>query len=98
MDVDVKPRDFQIRSDSDVVQLAAVRAGLGIGICQVPLSRSPVALVRVLPDVALHLDAWLVTHEDLLPNARVRTVFDALVSELAAYAADKRAPIKKKAR
>ncbi|MEY4581940.1 MAG: hypothetical protein RL701_6643 [Pseudomonadota bacterium] len=89
MGAPVKPRNFQIRSDSDVVQLAAVRAGLGIGVCQVPLSRAPVALVRVLPDLAFHLDAWLVTHEDLLPNARVRAVFDALTSELADYAADK---------
>jgi DNA-binding transcriptional LysR family regulator len=81
------PRDFAVRSDSDLVKLAAVRAGAGIGVCQVPLSRSPVALVRVLPEIAFHLDVWVVMHEDLRQQPRVRAVFDALGALLAEYAA-----------
>lgn len=81
------PRDYAFRSDSDVAQLSALRAGLGIGICQLPLSRHPVPLVRVLPSLALHLDAWVVMHEDLRPVGRVRRVFEHLVRELGAYAA-----------
>ena len=64
-----------------------MRSGLGIGVCQVPLSRSPVPLVRVLPTVAFHLDVWVVMHEDLRNQARVRAVFDLLATRLDAYAA-----------
>ncbi|MCC6522324.1 MAG: LysR family transcriptional regulator [Polyangiaceae bacterium] len=84
------PRDFAFRCDSDLVQLAAVRAGLGIGACQVPLSRAPVRLVRVLPAVAFHLDVWVVMHEDLRASARVRLVFDALAEGLRAYGVARR--------
>jgi DNA-binding transcriptional LysR family regulator len=84
--VRASPRDFGIRSDSDLVQLAAVRAGAGIGVCQVPLSRSPVPLVRVLPGLAFHLDVWLVMHEDLRNQPRVRAVFEALGTLLSRYA------------
>jgi DNA-binding transcriptional LysR family regulator len=80
-------KHFAVRSDSDVVQLAAVRAGLGIGVCQVPLSARPEPLVRVLPSLVFKLDAWVVMHEDLRQSARVRAVFDALVAGLAAYSA-----------
>jgi DNA-binding transcriptional LysR family regulator len=84
------PRDYVFRSDSDVAKLTAVRAGLGIGVCQLPLSRLPVPLVRVLPELAFHLDAWVVMHEDLRAVSRVRLVFDHLVAELGAYAAQAR--------
>jgi DNA-binding transcriptional LysR family regulator len=66
-----------------------VRAGLGIGVCQVPLSRAPVSLTRVLPRLAFHL-AWVVMHEDLRTSARMRVVFDLLVERLARYAAPAR--------
>jgi DNA-binding transcriptional LysR family regulator len=80
------PRDYAFRSDSDLAQLAAVRAGLGIGVCQLPLSRRPVPLVRVLPELGSHLDAWVVMHEDLRAVHRVRLVFEHLVAQIGAYA------------
>lgn len=83
--VSLRARQFGLRSDSDVVQLAALRAGLGIGACQVPLSRAP-PLVRVLPALSFTLDTWVVMHEDLRSSARVRTVFDTLVERLRLYA------------
>lgn len=84
------PRHYAFRSDSDLAQLAAVRAGLGIGVCQVPLSRCPVPLVRVLPALAYHLDIWVVMHEDLRAVRRVRLVFEHLIAQLGAYAAQAR--------
>jgi DNA-binding transcriptional LysR family regulator len=77
------PKSYAFRSDSDVAQLAAVRAGVGVGVCQVPIAGE---LVRVLPAVALHLDAWVVTHEDLRGVGRVRAVFEHLVKGIGAYA------------
>ncbi|WP_437618194.1 LysR family transcriptional regulator [Sorangium sp. So ce1151] len=84
------PRDYAFRSDSDIAKLAAVRAGLGIGVCQLPLSRRPVPLVRVLPALAFHLDVWVVMHEDLRAVRRVRLVFEHLVAQLGAYATQTR--------
>jgi DNA-binding transcriptional LysR family regulator len=43
------------------------------------------ALVRVLPQLTFHLEAWVVMHEDLRQVRRVRTVFDHLVEELRLY-------------
>jgi len=79
------PSDFVLRTDSDVAQLEAVRAGVGIGVCQVPLAARGVPLQRVLPKVAFHLETWLVMHEDLRRSRRVRVVFDHLVAELGRY-------------
>ena len=39
---------FTLRTDSDVAQLALIRAGAGIGACQAPLARRDPQLVRVL--------------------------------------------------
>ena len=75
---------FALRADSDLAQLAAIRAGFGIGICQVPVARRDPDLVRVLADaVSVNLGLWVVMHEDLKTSARCRAVFDALVSGLA---------------
>lgn len=82
----LSPRDFAIRTDSDGAQLSAVRAGLGIGACQVPLATRAPSLVRVLPRVAFPLETWVVMHEDQRSVRRVRLVFDHLVKSLGAYA------------
>lgn len=74
---------FALRADSTLAQLAAIRAGFGIGLCQVSLARRDPALVRVLDDaVAVELGLWIVMHEDLNTSARCRAVFDALVEGL----------------
>lgn len=82
----VEREDFIFRSDSDLAQLAAIRAGIGIGICQVPLAARDPALVRVLPDLfELGLETWVVTHEDLRGVARIRATFDHLAAGLTDY-------------
>jgi DNA-binding transcriptional LysR family regulator len=79
---------FAVRTDSDVAQLALIRAGAGIGVCQVPLAARAPALVRVLPDAfAFRLDTWVTMHEDLRASPRCRVAFDALVDGLAGYLA-----------
>ena len=71
---------FALRTDSDLAQWALIRAGAGIGICQVPLARRHPALVRVLPEhVNLSLDTWITMHENLRHSPRCRATFDALV-------------------
>jgi DNA-binding transcriptional LysR family regulator len=76
-----------LRTDSDVAQLALLRAGAGIGVCQVPLARRTPALVRVLPEAFdLPFDVWITMHEDLRDSPRCRVTFDALADALALFA------------
>lgn len=91
--VELEPRALTLRTDSSLAQLAAVRAGLGIGVVQVPLAARPTPLVRVLPKVRFGLEAWLVTHEDLRGVARVRVVMEHLARGLEAYAATTPEPL-----
>jgi len=80
---------FALRVDSEAAQLAAIRAGFGIGICQIAIARKDPALVRLLPDALdLPLPMWIVMHEDLRRSERYRAVFDALVQGLSAVAAN----------
>jgi len=83
---DLGRQPFVIRTDSHPAQLAAIRAGLGIGVVQCAVGRMDPELVPVLRDVAIGaLDTWIVTHEDLRDTPRVRAVFDHLVEEFDAY-------------
>lgn len=73
---------YALRADSDLVQLSAIRAGFGIGLCQTPAQRDS-ELVRLLADVvSIELGVWIVMHEDLRKSARCRAVFEALVEGL----------------
>ena len=77
---------FSLRTDSDVGQLGLIRAGCGIGFCQLALARRNAELVQVLPlKVEFKLDTWVTMHEDLRNSPRCRVTFDALVKGLTAY-------------
>jgi len=78
--------DFGFRCDNDLVQLAALRAGVGIGGCQDAVARRSPELVAVLPGAfQMTLEIWLVMHRDLKDEPRVRLMFDWLVAGLADY-------------
>lgn len=80
---------FALRTDSDLAQLAAIRAGFGIGICQINLARRDPALVHLLPQqFTMQLDTWVVMHEDLRDSPRCKVTFDALADGLQAYIAN----------
>ena len=79
--------DFAFRTDSDLGQLAAIRAGVGVGVCQTGLARRDPDLVHLLPDTfGFDLETWVVAHEDMRHVRRVGLAFDALVDGLSAYA------------
>jgi DNA-binding transcriptional LysR family regulator len=78
---------YALRSDSDLVHLASIRAGLGIGICQARLAQRDPGLVRVIPDLlTIPLDTWLAMHENLRSNPACTAVYAALGDALADYA------------
>lgn len=77
---------FALSSDSDLAQLALIRAGAGIGGCQVQLAKRDPRLQRVLPNAfAFKMDTWVTMHEDLRNSPRCRVMFDALVQGLQHY-------------
>ncbi|MFY8113116.1 MAG: LysR family transcriptional regulator [Rhabdaerophilum sp.] len=74
---------FSFRVDSDVAQIMALRAGLGIGMIQKAMAKADPALVPVLPDrVAIELECWLAVHEDQKDAAPIRALFDGLAEGL----------------
>jgi DNA-binding transcriptional LysR family regulator len=82
---------FAFRSDSDLAQLAGLRAGFGIGVCQLGIARRDPDLVRVAPEVfSVSLDVWVVMHQDLRASHRMRLMFDHLAGALSAYVATSR--------
>ncbi|EGY64606.1 Cyn operon transcriptional activator [Ralstonia pickettii] len=82
----VQRNRFALRTDSDLAAIAALRAGFGIGFCQVGLARHNADLVRLFSEqIAITLDTWLAMHEDLRDSPRCRVVFDALATGLLRY-------------
>jgi DNA-binding transcriptional LysR family regulator len=77
---------FKFRCDSDIAQMAALRAGIGIGGCQDNIAKKNPDLVPVLPDVfRFKLEIWLAMHEDLRATRRIRLLFDHLADGLERY-------------
>jgi len=84
----------RIRCDTAARQFDAVRSGLGLAICEVPLAARYAELERVLPDVGRDVPVWMVMHKSQADVLRVRVVREAIESEvnryLSAGAADER--------
>lgn len=82
---DMQKVHFQFRADSNLAQLAAIRAAAGIGLCQLGLARRGAPLERLLPDFTVPLPTWVVMHEDLRTSTRCHTVFQSLAEGLKRY-------------
>src|ERR1700722_1692213 len=77
---------FSIRTDNNLAQLALIRSGAGIGVCQVAIAHRDDRIVRILPkQIALSLETWVTMHQDLRNSPRCRVTFDALVEGLEQY-------------
>jgi DNA-binding transcriptional LysR family regulator len=77
---------FAMRTDNNLAQLALIRAGAGIGVCQAGIAGRDNSLVRLFPrNFSLSLDTWITMHEDLRHSPRCRVAFDALVNGLQQY-------------
>jgi DNA-binding transcriptional LysR family regulator len=80
--------DFALRADNDLAQLAAIRAGCGVGFIQHGVARRDPDLVPLCPgQIGFDLPVWLVMHEDLRATPRMRAMFDHLAEGLAAFLA-----------
>jgi len=77
---------FDFRTDSNVAQLAMIRAAGGIGMCQVALAARDPDLVRLMSgQLDLKLMTYLVMHENLRMVPRCRVAFDAVADGLFTY-------------
>ncbi|MFZ6681799.1 LysR family transcriptional regulator [Undibacterium sp. Tian12W] len=82
----LEPSSFALRTDSDLAQLAAIRAGYGIGVCHSALAARDKDLVRVLKtQFSVNLDIWVAMHEDLRDSPRCAVTFAALTAGLKDY-------------
>ena len=75
----------RIRCDTVARQFEAVRSGLGLAICEVPLAARYAELERVLPEVGRDAPLWMVMHKSQADVLRVRVVREAIVAELDRY-------------
>jgi DNA-binding transcriptional LysR family regulator len=81
---------FALRTDNDVAQLAALKAGFGIGVCQHRVGRRA-GLVHVLPGTfSFELETWIAMHENLKGVRRMRLMFDHLAETLTKACAESR--------
>lgn len=81
---------FAFRSDNDLAQMAAIRAGVGIGAIQHQIARRW-GLTPVLANAfGFELEVWIAMHENLKSNRRMRLMFDHLVTGLTAFVAEGR--------
>ncbi|HYP64543.1 MAG TPA: LysR family transcriptional regulator [Acidocella sp.] len=77
---------FAFRADSDIAQWRAIKAGFGIGVCQLGLAKQEPGLVRLLPRAfELKLGVWLAMHQNLRATPRCRATFDGLADGLTKY-------------
>lgn len=82
----LRREDFNFRTDNVAAQLAALRAGIGIGAVQTPIAQRDPDLAPVLANaMRFEREMWLVMHEDQARIRRIRLLFDALAKGLSDY-------------
>lgn len=85
---EVTPDVFALRTDSEPTQIAMLRAAYGITACQPQIAARDPNLVPIMKgQFAVDMEVWVVMHEDLKTDRRMRLLFDHLVAGLKAYVA-----------
>ncbi|WP_261368360.1 LysR family transcriptional regulator [Pseudosulfitobacter koreensis] len=75
------PRNVVLRTDDALVQIAAIAAGMGVGLCQAGIA-ARLGFVRVLREVTVQMPCAVAMHEDQRASPAVRALFDHLVAGL----------------
>lgn len=76
------PQFRRLECSTAIAQIAAVRAGAGVGILHDYAVHGDEELEVVLPDLSFERSYWMATHDDIIGLNRVQTVADHIVSEL----------------
>ncbi|WP_285415273.1 LysR family transcriptional regulator [Pseudomonas sp. efr-133-TYG-5] len=76
---------FSIATDDHLAQLAALRHGLGFGLCPATVAAT-YGLIPVLADsFGFDVDVWIAMHNDLRKVRRIAKAFEALAEALTLY-------------
>ena len=80
-------QNFPVISNSHLVQWELVKQGMAISATVEEIGDNEPLVERVvISDLPLiTMDLWLVTHNELRTNLRIRRVFDFMVSEFTDY-------------
>ena len=81
---------FAFRSDNDLAQIAAIRAGVGVGACQHQIARRYGLTPLLTNAFGFELEVWIAMHENLKGHRRMRLMFDHLVAGFQAFIAEGR--------
>ncbi|WP_110971157.1 LysR family transcriptional regulator [Pseudomonas huaxiensis] len=78
-------QQFTIAADNHLAQLAALKAGLGFGLCPTRIAADH-GLLEVLPDsFGFEVDVWIAMHSDLRKIKRIVHTFEVLGEQLHDY-------------
>ena len=81
---DLKSSNFPVTTKNNIVLWELVKQGVAIGAMPEKIGDAEPLVQRVIPEIiSLDGEVWLVTHEELRTNRRVRFVFDFLSEEIA---------------
>ena len=76
---------FTVATDNHLAQLAALKAGLGFGLCPATVAAN-YGLIQVLPgSFGFDVDVWIAMHNDLRKVGRIARTFEALGEALTRY-------------
>ncbi|MEM9388056.1 MAG: LysR family transcriptional regulator [Pseudomonadota bacterium] len=76
-------RNFPVVTENHIVHWEMVKRGVGIGVMPSTIGDRDPHVVPVVPQMApLPIPLWLVAHQELRTNARVRPVYDFLADAL----------------
>jgi DNA-binding transcriptional LysR family regulator len=73
---------FVFRSDVPAARIAAIRSGIGIGLCPVFAANGDPELVRVLPQFTALFDVWVGVRGDMADVRRIGFIRDAVVQHI----------------
>jgi DNA-binding transcriptional LysR family regulator len=79
--ITASPAQFRVRTDSGLVMMEMMRAGLGITVMPDQIWDNVQGIERLsVPAQPIRFPVWLTTHRELRTSRRIRCVFDALAA------------------
>ncbi len=82
MGVEVAREQFPVMVGNHLVQWQLCRQGVGICVMMSEVGDAEPDVERVLPQIAIPVPIWLVSHRELRTSRRIRLVFDVLADHL----------------
>lgn len=78
----MESQKFVFRSDNPAARIAAIRSGVGIGLCPAFAAQGDPDLIRVLPQFTARFDVWVGIRADMAEVRRIGFIRDAVVEHI----------------